>query len=248
MSKKLKEAYEILDEIQSYSRSTKHMTISMTKKSELRELISELTVDLEKLQAWLRTEQSKRKSKFSDDELTGRALDITNMEHDIQAIRDRQKIGYIRMHAGSGHGAIEMSTSRDLAMRIQRPSTAASNTSISCGGALNTTPLTDEQKSQLKSIRQRDEDMGVLMDGIEEGAMNLRYVAIAQNEEVKLHSIMLDEVGVNMDSAQDKVTNVNRRLQVTLKKFRTADRLCIDIVCFLITVGLLMVLYQITND
>jgi len=159
MSKKLKEAYEILDEIQSYSRSTKHMTISMTKKSELRELISELTVDLEKLQAWLRTEQSKRKSKFSDDELTGRALDITNMEHDIQAIRDRQKIGYIRMHAGSGHGAIEMSTSRDLAMRIQRPSTAASNTSISCGGALNTTPLTDEQKSQLKSIRQRDEDM-----------------------------------------------------------------------------------------
>jgi len=86
------------------------------------------------------------------------------------------------------------------------------------------------------------------MDGIEEGAMNLRYVAIAQNEEVKLHSIMLDEVGVNMDSAQDKVTNVNRRLQVTLKKFRTADRLCIDIVCFLITVGLLMVLYQITND
>jgi syntaxin of plants SYP7 len=90
-----------------------------------------------------------------------------------------------------------------------------------------------------------DEDFDMQLDQIGEGIQDLAEIAQMQNEEVKRQNQMLDNVGTKIDAAHDHIENVNAKMKETLQQVRSADKVCVDIMCIVLMVGLAAVLYQI---
>ena len=97
----------------------------------------------------------------------------------------------------------------------------------------------------LQTIQSRDEDFDMQLDQIGEGIQDFAEIAQMQNEEVKRQNQMLDNVGTKIDAAHDHIENVNAKMKETLQQVRSADKVCVDIMCIVLMVGLAAVLYQI---
>eukprot|EP01034_Spumella_vulgaris_P030535 gene30535-37772_t len=108
--------------------------------------------------------------------------------------------------------------------------------------------MTDEHRVQLMSLRERDAQIDLEIDEIGRGVDELRELALSANEEVKLQNVMLDGLQGKMDLVQDKVLNVNERLKNTLEEVRKSDKICMDIVCVIILVGMIIVVYKVSTD
>ncbi len=65
-----------------------------------------------------------------------------------------------------------------------------------------------------------------------------------QQEEVERQNVMLSSVGKKIDDAYDHIENVNAKMKDTLNEVRAADKICVDIMCIVLMVGLGAVLYQ----
>ena len=66
-----------------------------------------------------------------------------------------------------------------------------------------------------------------------------------QQEEVKRQNEMLDSVGNKIEQVYDHIDNVNAKMKDTLNEVRAADKICGDIMCIVLMVGLGAVLYQL---
>ena len=107
--------------------------------------------------------------------------------------------------------------------------------------------MTDQQRSQLMLVRQRDalidEELGKLGEGLDE----LKQIALAQNEEAKLQNSMLTTLEEKVDLVHDKVLNVNQRLKNTIEQVRSTDKICLDIFCVLLLIGMIVVVVKVTT-
>ena len=50
-----------------------------------------------------------------------------------------------------------------------------------------------------------------------------------------------------IDKAYDHIDNVNAKMKDTLNEVRAADKICVDIVCIVLMVGLAAVMYQLVK-
>ena len=106
--------------------------------------------------------------------------------------------------------------------------------------------ITEEQQQQLQAIKERDRGFDDQIGEIGRGIETLADIANAQNEEVKKHNVMLDNLGKRMDSVHEHVTNVNQKMKNTLDEVaRSGDKFCMDALCILLLLGLIAVLYQL---
>jgi len=110
--------------------------------------------------------------------------------------------------------------------------------------------LTDNQQMQIQALEERDADFDRQLDEIGEGIADLGEIAAMQGEEVKAQSVMLDGLNDKMDRVNDRVTNVNNRMKETLDEVgRSSDKLCVDIICVVLAIGIAAVLYNaVTNN
>ena len=70
-----------------------------------------------------------------------------------------------------------------------------------------------------------------------------------QNEEVKKQNAMLEDLQSRMDTVQDHITNVNSKMKETLAEVgRGSDKLCVDVMCLLFLIGMIIVLYQLLTS
>jgi len=104
--------------------------------------------------------------------------------------------------------------------------------------------VTNDQRLQLQQLQERDADFDRQLEEIGEGLRDLAEVAQLQQEEVQRQSVMLENVGQKLDSAHEHMSNVNARMKETLDEIRKADRICVDIMCIVLMVGLAGVLYK----
>ena len=113
------------------------------------------------------------------------------------------------------------------------------------GSGAHHNDISDGQRMQLKVIRDRDaaidEEIAKLGEGVEE----LREIALAQNEQVKTQNIMLTDLEIKVDAVHDKVFHVNQRLKNTLEEVRSSDKICLDILCILILIGMIVVVVKV---
>lgn len=107
--------------------------------------------------------------------------------------------------------------------------------------------LTAEQNVQLQQLKDRDAEFDKTLESIGEGIMDLSEMAQMQNEEVKRQSAMLERVEERMDQVQEHVTSVNAKMKETLEEVRGADKICVDIMCIVLMVGLGAVMYQMVK-
>lgn len=104
--------------------------------------------------------------------------------------------------------------------------------------------VTSGQQMQIQELQDRDADFERQLDDIGEGIHDLSEIAQVQAEEVRRQNVMLESVGKKIDDAHDHMTNVNAKMKETLNEVRKADRICVDIMCIVMMVGLGAVLYS----
>ena len=105
--------------------------------------------------------------------------------------------------------------------------------------------MTDSQAQQLQVIQSRDEEFDVQLEAIGEGLMDLSEIAQMQNEEVRRQNAMLGTLDTKINEGLEHITNVNQRMKDTLAEVRGADKICVDIMCIIMIIGLAAVLYKL---
>jgi len=110
------------------------------------------------------------------------------------------------------------------------------------------TAMTGSQQVQLQQIRDRDAEFDQDLDEIGEGIQDLHELALRQGEEVKRQNQMLQEVGSKIDNAHEHMVNVNAKMKDTLDEVgRSSDKLCVDIMCIVLGIGLIAVIYKMAT-
>jgi hypothetical protein len=89
------------------------------------------------------------------------------------------------------------------------------------------------------TIKQREAAFESTIKSIGAGVLDLHDLAVRQNEEVKMQNMMLEDMATRMEGVSGKMENINRKMKVTLRNVaRGGDKLCVDIVCVVLALGL----------
>ena len=97
----------------------------------------------------------------------------------------------------------------------------------------------------MQQIESRDQEFDKQLEEIGEGIQDLSEIAQMQNEEVRRQNLMLENVGNKIDGANEHLSNINTKMKETLNEVRGADKICVDIMCIVMMVGLGAVRYQV---
>jgi methyl-accepting chemotaxis protein len=122
---------------------------------------------------------------------------------------------------------------------------AGGSKTASWAGTGGGTAITEDQRQQVLQLEERDADFDLQLDEIGAGIQDLAEIAALQGEEVKRQSVMLDQVNNKMDRVNERMTGVNTKMKETLEEVgRASDKLCVDIMCIVLTIGFGSVIYN----
>ena len=225
----------------------------IARQAQLREEIRQAGDEWQELDNIYKNEARKRKSKFSREELDVQQTLVQRLYAEVEKVKEMSSKNYAR---GNGGG-----TREDLAIQLNTQALNiydlsgnndgggwAGNGELGGGGGGGGgggVELTQQQHQQLQLIDERDQDFDKQLDEIGEGIQDLSEIAQIQNEEVRRQNVMLENVGNKIDNAHDHINNINAKMKETLDEVRGADKICVDIMCIVLMVGMGAVLYQL---
>jgi uncharacterized coiled-coil DUF342 family protein len=218
----------------------------ITKQAAVREHIRQLQEEWRELDGLYKNEARKKRSKFTQVELETQHTLVLNLQSEIEKVREIQQRGYVRGAGESTDVATQLNT-KALAALDATTLMASGNGG---GGAweANDVQMTDNQRTQVQALEDRDQDFDRQLDEIGEGIQDLHEIAQMQGEEVRRQNMMLDNMGKRIDAVHEQVVSVNIKMKDTLTEVgRASDKLCVDIVCILFAVGFGAVFYQVSR-
>jgi hypothetical protein len=108
---------------------------------------------------------------------------------------------------------------------------------------------TSSQREKLLTIQQRKNAFETVIEGLGKGVDDIRDLGIQQNEEVKMQNLMLNDMTLRMSDVQHKLKFVNARMKGVLAQMgRGGDKLCLDLVCIILALGLAGVMYKMIDS
>jgi SYP7 family syntaxin len=215
----------------------------------VREHLRQATDEWKEMDEIYKKEARKKKSKFTPEELEVQSELVRRLYAEIEKVKEVQMRGYTRSRQPDA--AVSLNTKAlytDSASSSRKGgSKSASWAGTGGGGGV---ALTDNQRQQMLQLEERDADFDKQLDEIGEGILDLAEIAALQGEEVKRQSVMLDGVNNKMDKVGERMTSVNSKMKETLDEVgRSADKLCVDIMCVVLMVGFAAVIYNmVSND
>lgn len=225
----------------------------IARQAAMREEIRMATEEWEELDALYKNEARKRKSKFTQEELDFQQTLVQRLGAELEKAKSLQGKGYARTGTGRDSDSAALNTQ---ALNIIDMDDGDGFLGGGAGSALGNAngngngqdnggvELTQQQHLQLQQINDRDKEFDQELDQIGEGIQDLSELAQMQNEEVRRQNLMLDNVGQKIDDAQEHITTVNTKMKDTLNEVRAADKLCVDVMCIVLMVGMAAVLYK----
>lgn len=210
--------------------------------SKVRTELKTLTENWAELDSLYKTEAKKKRSKYSKESMQERQQILVDLRLEIEKIREMQRKGY-----NKNYSTVQMSRMEDSEM-FRGGAAAGGGASGSSGGDGRNNNMTSEHKSQLQMLKQRDQQIDQQIAELGKGVDVLHDLARSMGEEVKVQSKMLDKLGQNIDDVKDHVTTINAKLKTTLDEARKSDKICVDIFCILLMVGMVIILYRVTQD
>lgn len=213
--------------------------------AQIREILRQATDEWKEMDEIYKKEARKKRSKFTPEELEVQSELVKRLHSEIEKIKEAQMRGYARgRDAGT---AVNLNTK---ALYVDAGSSSKMGSKQSWSGTGGGVAMTDGQRQQMLQLEERDADFDRQLDEIGEGIQDLAEIAQLQGEEVKRQSAMLDNVNNKMDKVTERMTNVNVKMKETLEQVgRSADKMCVDIMCVVLMVGFAAVIYNfIKND
>ncbi|TFJ87672.1 hypothetical protein NSK_001022 [Nannochloropsis salina CCMP1776] len=207
--------------------------------AQIREHIRQLKEDSKELDRLFQKERNKRKSKFSPEELEMRGKMVSQMMSEIQELKELSLAGYIRKKNNTP-GAVGLFAPVEESDAFRGP----------IGMLPMQTDMTENHQMQLQQIQQRDKDLDTqYLDQIEKGVEDLRDIALRANEGIKTTNVMLENLEQKIIGVQDHLDRVNKKMKNTLDQVgRRSDKLCIDVVCIVILLGMIGVMYNLGKN
>ena len=261
---RLKSIHAMLEEEQARARGGAGFTIAgsnnpkeiIARQARIREEIRQAGDDWTELDGIYKAEARKRKSKFSREELDVQQTLVQRLYAELEKVKELSSKNYANKN-GEGNGTINGRDDMALALNTQNLNVIDLGGSLGGNGFLGggggggggggDIELTHQQSLQIQQIESRDQEFDKQLEEIGEGIQDLSEIAQMQNEEVRRQNIMLENVGNRIDGAQEHITNINTKMKETLNEVRGADKICVDIMCIVMMVGLGAVLYQLVK-
>jgi len=218
--------------------------------SYIRQEIRTMAEEWNEMDNLYKNEARKRKSKFTKSELEVQEALLQKLYQEIEMCKSAQAIGFTN-RSNDDVKAIEFNTKTIQSLDVI-PTSAPAN--ASSGNTWLDEPnnmgveVSEHQRGQLDQIQVRDSDFNNQLDQIESGILDLKDIAEAQGEEITRQNIMIENLGKKTDDVQDHVANLNSRMKDTLKAVRSADKLCVDIMCIVLAIGIVSVGYNVMKN
>ncbi|GMH84967.1 hypothetical protein TrVE_jg5105 [Triparma verrucosa] len=212
--------------------------------SQIREEIRMLTEEWRELDSLYRIESRKKRSKFTQAELQSQQHTVLQLNDEIKKVKDLQRSGYGKVEGGGGgRGVVGMEES-EMFVKGGGDGFSSESTVTRTG-----VEMTSQQSSQIQALRDRDQKFDLEISEIGKGILDLQDYALEQNEEVKRQNLMLDSLSAKIDNVHEHVENVNGKMKSTLEKVgRKGDKLCVDIICLVLSIGFAAVIYSIYKE
>ena len=105
--------------------------------------------------------------------------------------------------------------------------------------------MTENQALRLQQIEKRDREFDHELDELAGALDDLHDIAERQQEEVLRQNLMIDNIGQRIENVNEHLGNVNSKMKETLKEVRSGEKICVDIMCIVLMVGLGAVLYRL---
>jgi len=236
MIERLQNIREQMESMQGQDRTGTNSKEVIIAQNTIRQELSELNDEWQQLDSLYKIEAKKRKSKYSPDELRTRQQILSQLQQEIQGIKDMQRSGYIK-----GYQGFQLTTMENSDMF--KAAEGGPKGVVAKGPQEE---MTDQNRLALQLIRDKDRQIDEEIEQIGIGVGELENIARAQRDEVKLQNQMLGSLEEKVDAVHDHIANVNLRMKDTLDKARKADKLCVDIICVLILIGMIIVLVKLT--
>ena len=113
------------------------------------------------------------------------------------------------------------------------------------GGVGGGVEMTENQALRLQQIEKRDREFDHELDELAGALDDLHDIAERQQEEVLRQNLMIDNIGQRIENVNEHLGNVNSKMKETLKEVRSGEKICVDIMCIVLMVGLGAVLYRL---
>jgi hypothetical protein len=95
-----------------------------------------------------------------------------------------------------------------------------------------------ETQEGLAQLQRTDEQLDTQLEEISEGVLSLRHLALDIREEVRLQSVMVDEITTKVDGAHDHLHNINKKMKSALTQVRSGDRFILDFIMIIVILGI----------
>jgi len=109
------------------------------------------------------------------------------------------------------------------------------------------TELPDIDDAGFQKLKQNNQAIDQMLDGIGEGVAQLKEIANEMGNEIGKQSTMLDDLDNKVDKVNDELENINVRLRKALESVRKGDRFIVDIILLCILLGLGGYIYSIVK-
>lgn len=180
--------------------------------------MNSLDKEIREMELMQKTELKKKRSKYTKADLEIRANEVMQIKHNYEDFKELVKRGFIGNREGYGTKRLVKMEDSELFKpgEAQAPQEA----------------ITNEQRQKMMQIEKRDAEIDKALEGVGKGVDRLNELALSANQKVKETSLMLDDLGENIEEVQDRVENINDKLKETLDRARAGDKLCVVSSCF----------------
>lgn len=217
----------------------------------IRETLKTIADDFKEMKRLFQNEIHKRKTKFSDEDLSLRREILEDLGLKLEELKAMTSTG--------GRGAAGFIPSSKFTTSFNTFTvdgddddspfggpTGAASTSMS--RPIKETELSAVERQGLAQIERNKQEEEKMLDIIGDLGSDLKEIALGLNEEVTKQGYIIDNVGKKMDDVNDKLEQTNKNLKKIRKEAtRPADKFCMDITCLILLLGVLTVIYNMVK-
>ena len=200
--------------------------------TEIRSKIAELKNGVSELERIL-MRQRNNKNKF-------KAEDITSKEKRLQNYRTYHKI-FDNREKGDLAPIMEELVPMTL---DQLKSQIAKDRLINVDLRIGEDDITEEEVRALHHFGGQDKIIDRLAGEIDNGLGDLRIKVENMGDGIDRTAVQIDEANVEISKTQKKLMTANMKLKDIVQKYRSPNKFCMDMVCLLLLLGLVVVIYN----
>lgn len=192
-----------------------------------------------------------KKSEDQQDSMDDKAGLLTQLKIQLEKLKESSKTGF---QSDKNKDGMSHNTSRSLLFGAQTSGFVSSSSTpsngVSATSAINEiVELTENQQLELKTIQQRDQEFDRMLEQIETAVDTAGEMAKKINSEADVQNQMLKQVDAKMEKVEEHIVTVNAKMKKTVVSSTgcTFERLCINMICFVLLLGIIGSILQVVT-